>query len=120
MVKASSQVPQHLTSFFYPVIHTSTNTNEPSHIYLLEEGLELWLTLVENSDALNQELLDLSPNALSIIGKTIAVTDTIRRSFNSVTLQNIHPKIFELASASFTRTFYWIRQCIWNGTVEPL
>ncbi|KAJ6635893.1 Importin-11 [Pseudolycoriella hygida] len=67
IVKASNHIPQHLSTFIYPVIQISTNTNEPSHVYLLEEGLELWLTLIENSIALNPELLDLSPNILSII-----------------------------------------------------
>lgn len=66
-------MPQYFSTFVYPVIQISTNTNEPSHIYLLEEGLELWLTLAENSTALNPELLDLSPNILSIIGKLMFV-----------------------------------------------
>lgn len=69
ILKASNQIPPILSTFIYPVIQISTDTNEPSHIYLLEEGLELWLTLIENSIALNTELLDLSPNILSIIGE---------------------------------------------------
>lgn len=73
IVKSMSQIPQHLFLFFYPVIQTSTNIKEPSHIYLLEEGLELWLHIVETSNALSQELLDLSPNILSFIGKVFIV-----------------------------------------------
>lgn len=61
-------MPPALANFLYPVIGMSTNKDEPSHIYLLEEGLELWLVVIENSTTLSPELLELSTNILSIIG----------------------------------------------------
>lgn len=69
VVKALSEVPLHLVPFLYPVIGMSTNKNEPSHVYLLEEGLELWIAVVENSTTLNNDLLELSSNIFTIIGK---------------------------------------------------
>lgn len=47
----------------------STNKNEPSHIYFLEDALELWLAVVQNSTTLTPELLGLTGNLLPIIGK---------------------------------------------------
>ena len=49
----------------------STNKDDPSHVYLLEEGLELWLVVIENSTSLSPELLELSGNILRIIGTII-------------------------------------------------
>lgn len=51
----------------YPVIALSTNKDEPSHIYFLEDALELWLVVVQNSTALTPELLQLSSNLLPVI-----------------------------------------------------
>lgn len=42
--------------------------NEQSHIYLIDEGLELYLIVVQYSKEPNQELLKLSENILPIIG----------------------------------------------------
>lgn len=69
MVVAIGVVPVNLAPFLYPVIAFSTNKDDPSHIYLLEEGLELWLVVLQNSDSINQELLQLSSNILPIIGR---------------------------------------------------
>lgn len=52
------------------MIGVSTNVNEPSHIYLLEEGLELWLIVIENSETMTTELLDLCSNVLPIIDES--------------------------------------------------
>lgn len=47
----------------------STNKDEPSHIYFMEDALELWLVVIQNSTALTPELLELSRNLLPIIGE---------------------------------------------------
>lgn len=65
-------MPPVLANFLYPVISMSTNKDEPSHVYLLEEGLELWLVVIENSTTLSPELLEMSTNILSIIGMALA------------------------------------------------
>ncbi|XP_055389271.1 importin-11 [Condylostylus longicornis] len=67
IVKALYDIPPILSPFLYPVISISTNIKEPSHIYLMEEGLELWLAVVENTSQISQELLQLCENLLPII-----------------------------------------------------
>lgn len=68
IVRAVSDVPVELAPFLYPVISLSTNINDPSHVYLLEDGLDLWLAVVENTSVLTPELLILCENILPIIG----------------------------------------------------
>lgn len=68
IIVAISEIPPFLASFLYPVIKLSTNKDEPSHIYFLEDALELWLVVVQNSTTLTPELLSLSSNLLPIIG----------------------------------------------------
>lgn len=69
IVKALCDIPTKLAPFLYPVIGISTDVNDPSHVYLLEEGLELWLIVIENSSTMTPELLQLCGNVLPIIGK---------------------------------------------------
>lgn len=68
IIVAISEIPPFLASFLYPVIKFTTDKEEPSHIYFLEDALELWLVVVQNSTALTPELLGLSTNLLPIIG----------------------------------------------------
>ncbi|XP_059610198.1 importin-11 [Phlebotomus argentipes] len=70
IVKALCDIPTKLAPFLYPVISISTNVEEPSHVYLLEEGLELWLSVIENSSSMTPELLQLCDNVLPIIEKS--------------------------------------------------
>lgn len=70
-------VPPQLAPFLYPVISLSTNVNEPAHVYLLEDGLDLWLAVVENSFAITPELLQLCDNILPIIGKRMRIRGMI-------------------------------------------
>jgi len=36
-----------LREFLFPVIRIATNLKTPEHVYLLEDGLDLWLALME-------------------------------------------------------------------------
>lgn len=67
VVKIIAEIPPSLNQFLYSVINYSTNINEPAHVYLIEEGLELWLAVVDNSSSLSDYLLDLAKNLLPII-----------------------------------------------------
>ena len=73
IIVAISEIPPFLASFLYPVIKLSTDKDEPSHIYFLEDALELWLVVVQNSTSLTPELLSLSSNLLPIIGKHFTI-----------------------------------------------
>lgn len=78
---AISDIPPFLASFLYPVIALSTNKNEPSHIYFLEDALELWLVVVQNSTTLTPELLQLSTNLLPVIESS---SENIRTAFSII------------------------------------
>uniref|UniRef100_A0A8C5THE4 Importin 11 n=1 Tax=Malurus cyaneus samueli TaxID=2593467 RepID=A0A8C5THE4_9PASS len=43
---------KNLYPFLLPVIQLSTDVSQPPHVYLLEDGLELWLVTLENSPCL--------------------------------------------------------------------
>ena len=69
LVQAIGDVPVQLAPFLYPVISLSTNIEEPAHVYLLEDGLDLWLAVLENSPEMTPEMLILCENILPIIGE---------------------------------------------------
>jgi hypothetical protein len=47
----------------------STNVNDPSTVYLLDEGLELWLIVIQYAPTPNDALLKLCDNLMPIIGE---------------------------------------------------
>jgi hypothetical protein len=58
-----------ILKFVYGIVSIATNVNEPAHVYLIEEGLELWLLTIQNSPELNDELMALAENLIPIIGE---------------------------------------------------
>lgn len=56
-----------LQSFLLPVISLSTDVSQPCHVYLLEDGLDLWWALLQNTAAFTPELLTLSKNLLPLL-----------------------------------------------------
>jgi hypothetical protein len=69
IVKAIYEVPESITPFVYQVIEMSTNVNDPGTVYLLDEGLELWLVVIQFAHAPNDALLKLCDNLIPIIGE---------------------------------------------------
>lgn len=51
----------------------STNVKDPSAVYLLDEGLELWLVVIQYAPMPNEHLLKLCDNLLPIIGELHAI-----------------------------------------------
>lgn len=51
------------------VINESTKLDEPAHVYLLEDALELWLAIIETSPTADPALLQLAHNLHPIIGE---------------------------------------------------
>ncbi|KAM8793622.1 importin-11-like [Eudromia elegans] len=58
---------KNLYSFLLPVIQLSTDVFQPPHVYLLEDGLELWLVTLENSPCLTPELLRIFQNMSALL-----------------------------------------------------
>ena len=56
-------------SFLIPVIHYSTDTNNPASVYLLEDGLELWNITVQNSLQMSPDLLNLFANIKPLLDR---------------------------------------------------
>lgn len=84
-IKALYAIPagESVVAFIYQVIELSTNINEPSHVYLLDDGLELWLIVAQYSKAMNNDLLRLCDNLLPLIEQSssnlrtcLAITQT--------------------------------------------
>lgn len=75
IIKAIYEVPASITPFVYQVIAMSTNVNDPSTVYLLDEGLELWLVVIQYAPSSNDDLLKLCDNLLPIIGKLCACAE---------------------------------------------
>uniref|UniRef100_A0AAR2J920 Importin-11 n=1 Tax=Pygocentrus nattereri TaxID=42514 RepID=A0AAR2J920_PYGNA len=62
LVQGLGAESRNLYPFLLPVIQLSTDVSQPPHVYLLEDGLELWLVTLENSPALTPELLRIFQN----------------------------------------------------------
>ncbi|NWU72207.1 IPO11 protein, partial [Pterocles burchelli] len=58
---------KNLYPFLLPVIQLSTDVSQPPHVYLLEDGLELWLVTLENSPSLTPELLTIFQNMSALL-----------------------------------------------------
>ncbi|KAG5672402.1 hypothetical protein PVAND_002533 [Polypedilum vanderplanki] len=70
IIKAIQEIPESVSPFIYKVIEISTNVNDPSTVYLLDEGLELWLITIQYAMQPNDSLLQLCNNLLPIIEKS--------------------------------------------------
>ncbi|XP_030421866.1 importin-11 isoform X2 [Gopherus evgoodei] len=58
---------KNLYPFLLPIIQLSTDVSQPPHVYLLEDGLELWLVTLENSPCLTPELLRIFQNMSALL-----------------------------------------------------
>ncbi|KAF5885913.1 importin-11, partial [Clarias magur] len=67
LVKGLGAESKNLYPFLLPVIQLSCDVSQPPHVYLLEDGLELWLVTLENSPALSPELLRIFQNMLALL-----------------------------------------------------
>ena len=61
IVQGLGTVSEGLLPFLGPVLELSTDLTQDCHIYLLEDGLELWLTLLHNTAQPYPALLHLLP-----------------------------------------------------------
>jgi hypothetical protein len=50
-----------------PIIQSALNTNDPNHIYILEEGLDLLMAVVQNSKTMNRELYLVIPMIINLL-----------------------------------------------------
>ncbi|KAJ1738310.1 hypothetical protein LPJ79_005719 [Coemansia sp. RSA 1821] len=74
VIEALGSQSTNLQSFTAPLVRYSTDPNNPAHVYLIEDGIELWLTLIRNATVLDStviELLQLLPQLLQYSTETL-------------------------------------------------
>ncbi|KAH8320394.1 hypothetical protein KR067_002081 [Drosophila pandora] len=95
LVRTIRDVPEPMKPFLYSVIKLSTDLQQHSHVYLIEDGIMLWLAVIGNSTALTPELLALCDHLLPIIEMSSENLRTV--------LQLIHAYILLDAQAYLSR-----------------
>ncbi|XP_044757044.1 importin-11 [Coccinella septempunctata] len=84
LVKALGTVVPELTPFLMPIIMLGTDPKQSAIVYLLEDSLELWLTVLENSSCITNELIQLFDNVPSLL-------DYSTEAFNlCITICSVH------------------------------
>jgi len=67
IVQGLGTVSEGLLPFLGPVLELATDLSQDSHIYLLEDGLELWLTILHNTAKPSPVLVNLLPRLPSLL-----------------------------------------------------
>lgn len=62
LVEGLGVLSEQMYSFLLPLIQLSTDVSKPSHIYLMEDGLDLWHNVLMNASCMAPELLQLFAN----------------------------------------------------------
>ncbi|XP_028398952.1 importin-11-like [Dendronephthya gigantea] len=81
IVKGLGSESVHLYSFLTPVIQLSTDVSQPPHVYLLEDGLELWSSTLKCAALMTPELLHLFHNMKELLELS---SENLRTSFSIV------------------------------------
>lgn len=67
LVKALGNDSAQLNPFLLPVIQLGTDVNQSAIVYLLEDSLELWLTVLEFSTTMTNDLMQLFNNMPALL-----------------------------------------------------
>jgi hypothetical protein len=62
-------------AFFYHVVDYSVSLSSEDILYVLEDGLDLWIAVVNNATVFTPELLQLFPKVLAIINQSVTLID---------------------------------------------
>lgn len=76
LIKALGGVKPELNPFLLPIIQLGTDVSQHASLYLLEDCLELWLTVLEYSTAMTEPLMQLFSNMWSLMEYS---TETLRQ-----------------------------------------
>jgi hypothetical protein len=68
IVRGLGALSVQLHDFILPVVHLATNVKSPDHVYLIEEGLDLWVSIIHHSTAVSGPLLALITNIAGLLG----------------------------------------------------
>ncbi|KXS11401.1 ARM repeat-containing protein [Gonapodya prolifera JEL478] len=67
LVTSSREQSMGLQPFVVPLIRHAVDKDEPQHVYLLEDGLDLWLATTQNTSSCDANLMGLIPQALRLL-----------------------------------------------------
>ncbi|XP_022099682.1 importin-11-like [Acanthaster planci] len=62
LVQGLGSLSVQLYPFLLPIIQFSTDVSHPPHVYLLDDGIDLWYETIQNAPAMTKELLQLFGN----------------------------------------------------------
>eukprot|EP00073_Rattus_norvegicus_P044707 XP_017446855.1 PREDICTED: importin-11 isoform X1 [Rattus norvegicus] len=96
---------KNLYPFLLPVIQLSTDVSQPPHVYLLEDGLELWLVTLENSPCVTPELLRIFQNMSPLLELPSSCLANELSSENLRTCFKIINGYIFLSSTEFLQTY---------------
>ncbi|KAI9291960.1 ARM repeat-containing protein [Neoconidiobolus thromboides FSU 785] len=86
LTKSLGPISENLHELVLPVITHCTDLNDPSHIYLIEEGLELWVNILKNSPRITNQLIQLMPIAIQLIDSNSENIKLVFKILNSYLL----------------------------------
>ena len=96
ILQALGAVSENLSPFLLSVIQLSTDVHQACHVYLLEDGLELWLAVLENSSSMSYDLLQLFRNMPPLLGRFLKCNRSLLLSshhFMPFVLASLPPRI---------------------------
>ncbi|XP_063695731.1 importin-11 [Culicoides brevitarsis] len=67
IIQALGGIPETLLNFIYDILQHSTNVEDDMHVYMIDEGLELWLKTIQHCKVPNENLVKLTSNLIPII-----------------------------------------------------
>lgn len=67
VVEGLGVLSRNMYSFLLPLIHHSTDVTQPPHVYLMEDGLDLWHNVLVNASCMTPELLHLFVNMPALL-----------------------------------------------------
>uniref|UniRef100_A0A3Q3JV74 Importin-11 n=1 Tax=Monopterus albus TaxID=43700 RepID=A0A3Q3JV74_MONAL len=111
---------KNLYPFLLPIIQLSTDVSQPPHVYLLDDGLELWLVTLENSPAVTPELLRIFQNMSALLELS---SENLRTCFQIVNayMYLSAPEFLQNYAESLCRSFCDLLRDITNeGQVQVL
>ncbi|KAF9164301.1 hypothetical protein DFQ27_002603 [Actinomortierella ambigua] len=75
-----------LHALVMPLIRMSVDPSQPAHVYLMEDGLELWLATLKSAQQATEELLSLAPAAVTLLSQGMDNMKMLLKILNSYML----------------------------------
>ncbi|XP_075039084.1 importin-11 isoform X2 [Mixophyes fleayi] len=120
LVKGLGGDSQNVYPFLLPVIQLSTDVSQPPHIYLLEDGLELWLVTLENCISVTPELLRIFQNMTALLELNSENLRVCIKIINAY-IFSASPEFLQMYGASICQSFLQLLKDItMEGQVQVL